>query len=175
MARCSVMSLATAYTFPEMGSTVERHVYLTSLDSAADRLRLDDSGLATMPIVVDEAVLWKEADEGFSMFNWGRMFRYDLATGTVDRLGSATQDYVNYPSAGGRFVAWWGADSFRLNVFDLVLDEARLVASNSTASQESELRPHLTGDLLVWRHVRAFDENGPDELRYAFLPPVREP
>jgi hypothetical protein len=37
------------------------------------------------------------------------------------------------------------------------------------------LRPHLAGDLLVWRHVRAFDENGPDELRYAFLPPVREP
>jgi hypothetical protein len=82
---------------------------------------------------------------------------------------------VNYPSAGGRFVAWWGADSFRLNLYDLARDEPRLVAVNSTVSQESELRPHLAGDLLVWRHVHAFDEDDPGELRYAFLPPVREP
>jgi hypothetical protein len=156
-------------------STDERHVYLTSTDPDTDRVRLDTTGRATMPILVEDAVLWKEADPGFSMFNWGRMFRYDLATGTVDRLSTVPQGYVNYPSAGGRFVAWWGADSFRLNLYDLARDEPRLVAVNSTVSQESELRPHLAGDLLVWRHVHAFDEDDPGELRYAFLPPVREP
>ena len=156
-------------------STDERHVYLTNTEPGAERMRLDSSGLATMPVVVDDAVLWKEADAGFSMFNWGRMFRYDLATGTVSRLSTVPQGYVNYPSAGGRFVAWWGADSFRLNVYDLVRDEPRLVDTNSAASQESEFRPHLAGDLLVWRHIRVFDEESLDELRYAFLPPVREP
>jgi hypothetical protein len=156
-------------------STDERHVYLTGTEPGAERVRLDTSGLATMPIVVDDAVLWKEADPGFSMFNWGRMFRYDLATGTIGRLSTVPQGYVNYPSAGGRFVAWWGADSFRLNVYDLARDEPRLVAVNPTASQESEYRPHLAGDLLVWRHLHVLDEDDPGELRYAFLPPVREP
>ena len=156
-------------------SSDERRVYLTSTEPGAEPVRLDASGLATMPVVVEDAVLWKEADAGFSMFNWGRMFRYDLATGAVDRLRTSPQGYVNYPSAGSRFVAWWGADSFRLNVYDLVRDEPRIVDTNSGASQESELRPHIAGDLLVWRHVRAFDEDGLDELRYAFLPPVRDP
>jgi hypothetical protein len=156
-------------------STDERHVYLTTTAPGAERVRLDASGRATMPIVVEDAVLWKEADPGFSIFNWGRMFRYDLGSGTVERLSTSPHHYVNYPSAGGRFAAWWGADSFRLAVYDLVRDETRLVAVNSVESDESEFRPHLAGDLLVWRHVRAFDADDRGELRYAFLPPVREP
>ena len=156
-------------------STDERRVYLTTTAADAERVRLDRSGRATMPLVVDGAVLWKEADEGFSIFNWGRMFRYDLRTDTVARLSTSPQHYVNYPSAGGRFVAWWGADSFRLAVYDLARDETRLVAVNSVASDESEFRPHLAGDLLVWRHLRVSDGDDRGELRYAFLPPVREP
>jgi hypothetical protein len=172
--RGSTLAYAEVHYGPDR-STDERHVYLTSTDPDAEPVRLDASGRATMPVVVDDAVLWKEADPGFSMFNWGRMFRYDLSTHTAERLSTAPQGYVNYPSAGGRFVAWWGADSFRLNVYDLVRDEPRLVAVNSTASQESEFRPHLAGDLLVWRHVDVLDADDPGELRYAFLPPVREP
>ena len=60
---------------------------------------------------------------------------------------------MNYPSAGTRYAAWWGADSFQLGVYDLVLDEPQLLFRNSTASQESALRPHIAGDLLVWLHV----------------------
>ena len=156
-------------------STDERHVYLTTTAPDAERVRLDASGQATMPIVVEDAVLWKEADPGFSIFNWGRMLRYDLRSETVERLPTSPQHYVNYPSAGSRFVAWWGADSFRLAVYDLVRDETRLVAVNSVASDESELLPHLAGDLLVWRHVRVSDGDDRGELRYAFLPPIREP
>lgn len=156
-------------------STDERRVYLTTSTPGAERRRLDDSGLATMPIVVDDAVLWKEADPGFNMFNWGRMFRYDLRTNQVERLDTAPQPDVNYPSAGSRFVTWWGADSFWLTVYDLVRDEPRLVARNPHESQESEFEPHIAGDLLVWRHVAPLDPDDRGELRYAFLPPLREP
>lgn len=156
-------------------STDERHVYLTTTAPDAERRRLDDSGLATMPVVLDGAVLWKEADRGFNMFNWGRMFRYDLRTNEVSRLDTAPQPDVNYPSAGSRFVTWWGADSFWLTVYDLARDEARLVARNTHESQESEFEPHIAGDLLVWRHVAPLDPDDLGELRYAFLPPLREP
>lgn len=156
-------------------STDERHVYLTTTAPGAERRRLDTSGLATMPIVVDGAVLWKEADPGFSMFNWGRMFRYDLGTNEVSRLDTAPQPDVNYPSAGSRFVTWWGADSFWLTVYDLARDEPRLVARNTHESQESEFEPHIAGDLLVWRHLAPLDPDDLGELRYAFLPPPREP
>ena len=156
-------------------STDERHVYLTEAIPGVARLRLDTSGLATMPVVVEGAVVWKEADEGFSMFNWGRMYRYDIRTQRVARLLTRHQTYVNYPSGGSRFVAYWPADSFRLSIYDLVRDEARLVATNSVASQESEHDVHLAGDLLVWRHLTAFGGDVRSELRYAFLPGVRDP
>jgi len=172
--RGSTLAYTEVHYSPDR-STDERQVWLTSTAPDAERRRLDTTGRATMPIVVEDAVLWKEADRGFSMFNWGRMFRYDLRTDTVSRLPAAPQRYVNYPSAGHRFVAWWGADSFRLGVYDLLMDEPRLVAANSLESQGSEFRPHLAGDLLVWRHVVAFDPDDPGELRYAFLPPLREP
>ena len=172
--RGSTLAYTEVHYSPDRSSD-ERRVFLTSTAADAEPRRLDTSGRATMPIVVEDAVLWKEADRGFSMFNWGRMFRYDLRTETVSRLSTVPQRYVNYPSAGYRFVAWWGADSFRLVVYDLVTDEPRLVATNSIESQGSELRPSLAGDLLVWRHVVAFDPEDLGELRYAFLPPVREP
>jgi hypothetical protein len=156
-------------------SADERHVYLTTTAPDAERVRLDDSGLATMPIVIEDSVLWKEADAGFSIFNWGRMLRHDLRSGTVEELSTSPQHYVNYPSAGNRFVAFWGADSFRLAVYDLLRDETQLVAVNSVASDESEFRPHVAGDLLVWRHLRVSDGDDRGELRYAFLPPLREP
>lgn len=171
--RGSELAFAEVHYSPDR-STDERRVYLTSAIPGAERRRLDDSGLATMPLVVDGAVLWKEADPGFNMFNWGRMFRYDLRTNQVSRLDTAPQPDVNYPSAGSRFVTWWGADSFWLTVYDLVRDEPRIVARNTHASQESEFEPHIAGDLIVWRHVAPLDPDDRGELRYAFLPPLRE-
>ena len=153
----------------------ERFVFVTDTTLDAEPRRLDASGRATMPVVVDGAVLWKEADPGFSMFNWGRMYHHDLATGTTRRLRLAPQQFVNYPSAGNRYAAWWGADSFQLGVYDLVLDEPQLLVRRPTASHESALRPHIAGDLLVWMHVDVEADGEHGELHYAFLPGVRDP
>jgi hypothetical protein len=153
----------------------ERHVYLTSTDPGSEPRRLDRSGRATMPVVIDDGVLWKEAEEGFSMFNWGRMYRYDPVDGSARRISTRPQQWVNYPSAGYRFAAWHGADSFQLAVYDLLHDEELLLARHSIASQESELRPHLAGDLLVWMHLELAGGDERSELRYAFLPGPRDP
>ena len=63
-------------------TTDERHVYL--VDAAHLDIpprRLDSSGRATMPILlINRGVVWKEADPGFSMFNWGTMYHYDEET-----------------------------------------------------------------------------------------------
>jgi hypothetical protein len=174
----SLLGSTLAYTevhYRDGRTSDERFVFLTTTAPDAEPRRLDQSGLATMPVVVDGAVLWKEADPGFAMFNWGRMFHHDLETGTTRRLRVAPQQFVNYPSAGNRFAAWWGADSFQLGVYDLVLDEPQLLFRNSTASQESALRPHIAGDLLVWMHVDVDAGTERGELRYAFLPAPRDP
>lgn len=174
----SLLGSTLAYTevhYSADRSSDERHVVLTEARPGAERRRLDTSGLATMPVVVEGAVMWKEADEGFSMFNWGKMHRFDLRTERVSRLLTRHQTYVNYPSGGSRFVAYSPADSFRLSIYDLVRDEARLVATNAIASQESEHDVHLAGDLLVWRHLTALGGDVESELRYAFLPGVRDP
>lgn len=162
-------------TYSADRATDERAVYLTDIATGTEPRRLDRSGRATMPVVVDDAVLWKEAEPGFSMFNWGRMFRYDLRTGAIVRLRTAPQQFVNYPSAGSRFAAWWGSDSFQLGVYDLVLGGPRLLARHGIDSQENELRPHIAGDLLVWMHVDSNADDRRGELRYAFLPSARDP
>jgi hypothetical protein len=156
-------------------SSDERHVYLTSTDPGGEPRRLDRSGRATMPVVIDDGVLWKEAEEGFSMFNWGKMYRYDPADESVRQLSTRPQQWINYPSAGYRYAAWEGADSFQLAVYDLLHDDELLLARHSIASQESELRPHLAGDLLVWLHVELDGGAERSELRYAFLPGPRDP
>ena len=149
-----------------------RHVMLRDL-AAPDSvpLQLDTSGNATMPVLTDDGVVWKEPDRGFAMFNWGRLFRYSFETGEVTALSIGPQEYVNYPSGGGRFVAMWGADPAAFAVYDLERDASRLVARYDNGV-DAIRRPHLAGDLLVWLHSRTDGlGNGPaSPIEYAWLP-----
>ncbi len=154
-------------------TTDERHVYLTDLaDPTAQPRRLDTSGLATMPLLVNDGVVWKEAERGFSMFNWGRLYFHDLHTGDVSSVSMHPQEDVNYPSAGLRFVAAWSADAYTFTVHDLELTTSRLVERHDPGTNASVPRAHVSGDLLVWVHTTVDDAPipGRSELRYAFLP-----
>lgn len=154
-------------------STDERHVYLLDLaDPDAQPIRLDTSGLATMPLLVDDGVVWKETDPGFSMFNWGRLIWFDLRSGEAAPLSTRPQEYVNYPSAGLRFVAAWGADAFTFTIHDLDLEMSRFLERYEPETHQSVLRPHVAGDLLVWLYTTQGGppDGAPTHLRYALLP-----
>ena len=151
----------------------KRHVYLTdAADTAGEPVRLDTSGGAVMPLLVDDGVVWKEADRGFSMFNWGRLYFYDLRSEEVSRISTSPQQYVNYPSAGLRFLAAWGSDAFSFAVYDVDLEVSRVIARYDPTTHQSVFRPHVAGDLLVWLYTTVGDTPVPGhtELRYAFLP-----
>ena len=155
-------------------TTDQRHVYLLDLGApATEPVRLDHSDLATMPVLVEDAVIWKEADPGFSMFNWGLLWRHDLGGPGPRRLDTAPVDYVDTPSAGSRFVTWSAADTFQFVVYDLLEERPRVIESYSVAEQANVLRPHLAWDLLVWLYAEGETADGYAEIRYAFLPPVR--
>lgn len=174
----SLLGSALAYTevrYLDDRTSDERRVYLTSTDPGSEAVRLDRSGRATMPVLVDDGVLWKEAEKGFAMMNWGKMFRYDLADGTIRQLRTAPQQWVNYPSAGYRYAAWWGADSFQLGVYDLVRDEPRVLSVHSIGSDTSDVGTHIAGDLIVWNEVSLAGDEEQSRLRYAFLPGPRDP
>ncbi len=142
----------------------------------AEPVRLDTSDRATNPVLAGDLVIWKEADEGFSMFNWGRLYRRDIGGASAELLDTGPHDYANYPSLGARFVAWWAADAFQFVVYDLLEDRPRLVERYTAASGANVLRPHVAGDLLVWLYVEGEGGSaGHAELRYAFLPPARSP
>lgn len=157
-------------------TTDTRSVHLLDLGiPGAEPMRLDTSGRATMPVLAGDIVLWKEADPGFSMFNWGRLFRYEIGGEGATPLDTRPHGYVNYPSVGGRFVAWWAADAFQFAVYDLLEDRPRLMERHTAASGVNVLRPHLAGDLIAWLHVEGEGPTSHAELRYAFLPPLRAP
>lgn len=151
--------------------TDERRAFLTSLGTLdQEPLRLDTSGLATMPLLTQFGIVWKEADPGFNMFNWGKMYRYDQELERGLPLDTSPQEYVNYPSAGSRFVTWRGSDSSQFGVYDLVRDEPRLIESHPAAGDTRITDAHIAGDLIVW--VRAVDSGNDTEgeFRFAFLP-----
>jgi hypothetical protein len=155
-------------------TTDQRHVYLLDLGAPhAEPVRLDHSDLATMPILVEDTVIWKEADPGFSMFNWGLLWRHDIGGPGPMRLNTAPVDYVDTPSAGSRFVAWSAADSYQFVVYDLLEDRPRVIESYPAAEHANVLRPHIAWDLLVWLYAEGETADGYAEIRYAFLPPVR--
>ena len=157
-------------------TTDQRHVYLLDLGAPeAEPERLDHSDLATMPVLADDTVIWKEADPGFSMFNWGLLWRHDLGGPGPMRLDTAPVDYVDTPSAGSRFVAWSAADTFQLVVYDLLEERPRVIESYTVADDANVLRPHIAWDLLVWLYAEGELANGHAEIRYAFLPPIRAP
>jgi hypothetical protein len=150
----------------------ERWVFLVELnpDGASPPRRLDASGQATMPLINQYGVVWKEADPGFHMLNWGRMFRYDLETGVVSRLSTRPQEYVNFPSIGERFVAWWGANASTFGVYDLERGAARQILRYAASPQRRILRPHVGGGLLVWLSTEDGGGSTVSEIRYAYLP-----
>ena len=153
-----------------------RSVYVLPLDEPeAEPQRLDDSDRATMPLLIGDTVIWKEADPGFSMFNWGRLWRRDLGGPGPQRLDTDPVDYVNYPSAGSRFVAWWSADAFTFGVYDLVEDRPRVIETYAGASGANVLRPHIAWDLLAWLYVEGEGPGSRAELRYVVMPSVRAP
>ena len=154
-------------------TTDTRTVFL--LEPGSEPERLSHSDLATMPILVGGTVIWKEADPGFSMFNWGKLWRSEIGGPGPHRLDTAPIEYVNYPSAGSRFVAWWSADAFTFGVYDLLEDRMRVIESYPAASQANVLRPHIAWDLLVWLYVEGEGEDSYAELRYARMPPIRSP
>lgn len=162
-----------AYTevrYSEDRDSDERSVWLMPIGEPGATRRLDASGRATMPVLVADAVLWKEADRGYNMFNWGRMFRYDLADERVVAIDLTPQTYANYPSGGQRYAAWWGSDSFSFGIYDHVLDEPRLIERNPPGSDTGVLRPHIAASLLAWMRVVGSDEDAWGELRYAWVP-----
>lgn len=147
----------------------ERHVYLTDTVVRAEPRQLDTSGRATMPLLVDGGVIWKETDPGFNMFNWGHLVYWDRSTARELSMASGMQPDVNYPSAGTRFVAVHGYDTALLPVYDLDDDRWRLIERYDVAAGEGVYRAHVAGDLLVWLETNA-DTGESGELRWAYLP-----
>ena len=157
-------------------TTDTRTVYVLDLAApGVEPQRLSHSDLATMPILVGNTVLWKEADPGFSMFNWGKLWASEIGGPGPHRLDTAPLEYVNYPSAGSRFVAWWSSDAFTFGVFDLLEEQTRVIDHYSAASQANVLRPTIAWDLLVWLYVEGEGDDSSAELRYALMPPIRSP
>ena len=84
------------YSADRTGDT--RTVYILELGvPGAVPERLSESDMATMPVLVGETVIWKEADPGFSMFNWGKLWESEIGGPGPHRLETAPIEYVNYP------------------------------------------------------------------------------
>ena len=165
-----------AYTeiFKHDDGTTEYGVLLTDLsDPGAEPRRLDTSGHASTPIVLPEEVIFIDPGEGMSMFNWGQLMSYSLATGEINPISMSPQPGVRLPSAGSRFVGGWGMNVSALSIFDLETRRSRRVERYPNVGPDAADRAHIVGDLMVWIHF-IVDETGQDdtpiEVRYAWLP-----
>jgi hypothetical protein len=156
-------------TFSEDRATNVREILVIDLARPDDPpLRMDADETASNPLIDEHGVTWKETDPGFSMFNGGRLNRFEFETGEVIPIRMGT-DEVNYPSVGDRYVTAWPVDISQFYVYDLELGRTEAIARYPRTGPEGVVRPSLRGDLLVWQYVN-LDRDGPPELRWAYLP-----
>ena len=156
----------TELAYSEDRSTDERAVWLTAIDDPDVPERLDSSGLATMPVINQFDIAWKEGEQGFHQLNWGSMERRVAETGAS--LPMWEQEEVNYPSAGTRYMTWWTSSQSRLAVWDGAQGIARVIVTYDSADQRV-LRAHVAGSLIAWLFVDESVEPGYSEIRYAVL------
>lgn len=152
--------------FPSSGPE-ERHVYLLDLgDPTARPQRLDESGLAAMPQIAGDVVVWKETDPEFHLLNAGTLVTYSLASEEIQPVDFGTPG-LNYPSLGDRFVAAWIQDATVFNVYDLRAAQPVEVLRFPRIGDEAVVRPTIAGSLLVFSHVPA--DAGALELQWALI------
>lgn len=156
----------TELVYSEDRSTDERRVWLTEINDPDGPERLDSSGLATMPVINQFAVAWKEGERGFHQLNWGSMERRIAETGSS--LPMWEQEEVNYPSAGTRYMTWWTSSQQTLPVWDGAHAFAREIVTYDNLDQRV-LRAHVAGSLIVWLFVDESVAPGFSEIRYAVL------
>jgi hypothetical protein len=159
----------TELVYAEDRQSDERRVWLTEINDPDGPQRLDTSGLATMPVLNQYDIAWKEGDPGFHQLNWGSIVRYDPDGGAARPMPMWHEDDVNFPSAGTRFMTWRAADSRRLGVWDGARGEARGIVAYESPSQRV-LRPHIAGSLITWLFVDDSVEPELSEIRYALVP-----
>ena len=152
----------------------EYHVMYRDLGRpAAAPRQLDTSGRASNPLVLPDEVIWKQPEAGYSMFNWGYLYGYDLRSGEVAALDIAPQQSINYPTAGGRFVGGFGWNVAVMTLFDTQSRTSRIVERFPDAGHDGVDRANISGDLMAWVRF-TIDETGEDDtpiqLRYAWLP-----
>jgi hypothetical protein len=157
--------LYTELTYAEDRESDDRTIWLTDVHGT-DPERLDATGLATMPVMNQYGIAWKEGELGFHMLNWGAVTAYDADDGTALPV---TGFSANFPSAGERYMTWWSVDSSRLEVWD-----ARRAVTRDIVTYDDEAlqiqRPHVEGGLLAWLFVDESVEPSLREIRYAYLP-----
>lgn len=147
----------------------ERHVFLTDIFGEMPPRQLDTSGRATMPMIVNDGVIWKETDPGFNMFNWGHLVYWDRLADEIRPISSRLQPDVNFPTAGERFIAVTGYDSAIFEVYDTYRKMWRLIDRYDLAAGEVGSRAFIGGSLLVW--LELLPDVAPNgAVRYAFLP-----
>jgi hypothetical protein len=173
----SLLGDRLAYTEVSYGpnyETSDYHViYRELLQPNVPPRQLDEGGHASNPLVLPHEVIWKQPERGYNMFNWGYLVSYSLDTGETTVLDIRPQDYINYPTAGLRFVGGFGWNLAVMTVYDTETRASRIVDRYPDAGRDGVDRANISGDLMAWVHI-TIDELGiddtPVQLRYAWLP-----
>jgi hypothetical protein len=154
------------------GAAVSFHVYF--IDNMATPTlqpsRLDSDGDATNPVISGDTVVWKKVVDNVT--NYGdALFLYSLSGGRSRTITLPDQPFVATPSVGNRYLAVWGMDATRLQLFDCAKNQAFDVFSNPPSrSSPAYVRPVVAGNVLAFISG-SNDPSVPLQLSWMYLPP----
>lgn len=146
----------------------EFHVYLLDLTQGSRPLRLDRDGLATMPVISGDNIVWKSVRG--NIFNASTLTRYSLASPTeVPSLVAELGAGLNYPSVGARYLtAWQDADS-DVGLLDLVAGGRVSMDPVRPPAEEGRERATISGDLLIYLRADLSEQSKPLQLAWVEL------
>jgi hypothetical protein len=182
----SALASKTEYWFPNADdsnrlvySTVEYsaarptgafHVYFVAdISTPAQPRQLDTDGDATDPVISGDTVVWKQVVDNVT--NWGNAFTsYSLSSRQARHEALPDQPNFATPSIGNRYVAVWGMDPTKFELFDCETGGPLLLDKSTAESPLLYVRPVVAGDLLVFSVANYTDQTLPLQLSWMYLP-----
>lgn len=180
----SADAATTSFWFPSLASdgsrlvyaTIEKvdgrdefHVYLLGLSQLGSQpVRLDNNGLATMPVMAGDTVIWKVVRD--NILNASTLVRYALSRPNEDpTLLSVIGQGLNYPSIGARYLAAWQDTDSDVGLLDLETGKRVSLDPVPPSAQAGRERATIAGGLLVYLRADLSDAPQPLQLTWVNL------
>ena len=159
--------------YPADGAPDQRHVYLVDESNLTDPRRLDPDGLASLPALSGDTVVWKAAPPGLNMFSPAGLVQLHLSSSDPPRavaFPDVDPPLLTTPTIGPRYLVGDDAAGGAVTAWDLSAAVPVPIDRLGSSDPGFLSGARLSGDVLAWFYTSTTQGGGRREVRWLWLP-----